>query len=1606
MRKFPRGLFFREVEMQAKRLLCCGFAFLFVLAFAGVASALDVSDAQGTWVRIKSPANGAWVAIGDSIVVEVSTVSAATGITVSIVQPDGDDEGTAPDAFTAGVPTLAAADLTATTDDDTRADGVLLDIAGGVTGVPDAKLATFIFRVAADATNRVTKLGLSVQVAITGGGAAEGTIYNTTDDEQILTGATGFATTKVGDGKTFGIDNQRPVHGTVFTEMILVDSDKKKISGTVATTDAQFTAQTADPPVPLADPNSQIKEDEKVNVSLTLNRGALIASGASKATVFFVKESLILPPVGDPAGTPAARLVVATDPAIMDSAITSVVFTDLHASPPLVKRLNTDEGVFGDGLRVRGFAFLQDDAGNLGAATAVNGVPSGDPGNHHIDDDGDPETDENDDWDDPSTDGTDEAGDGTDDPQSVLLFTIDTTTPTVTVAYPKEGAVDSTYLSALATQSLDYYSDGDGTLGPVNHDALLKHLTLKVSEDVDTIRVTLGDSTHTFDRTESTDTADFDLPLLDGDDPVWNAPNGITGKLTVFAEDAVGNVGSTPNEGITYDSGAPVLSDQFPTVTDAPKDEDGKATITRSTQSPVFGSSEELDSLSVRYVEKGSVPPHFVGQHFSSGAILSDADDKLVTATVRDTSFMDGVDYYLQIVAVDFAGNASVTDAQELRFTKDFENPAADSFVVATAVDDQEAVVAGAALALNLTALDTQQTRMEGEDVKAPTYRGDSRVRVVVSDDKASRLKGVSFKGDNVSIAPADTGMGIATLDSDGWQAGARSIEISSEMTLSDVMVVVEDRNADGDVVFSTEVGPFSFDAAEFAAFTVQAMEDGEATDNVIGTFQVSVTATDKFGNPSTKMGNTIDADTDEDNTHQSIAVELSSNNSQVQVPSGRQEIDASGMGTFDATASESSSGTAVITVYTDGAAETGTDTLSFGPAAPPPPPGAPGKPESLLVQDYMGPSGDGDQGGMIMVSFKNSPDHATVDRYQIYREMSVTTGQDSAGNLVELDEAMMAWVPWATLSQEDPSAEIQRAVIPALDNEATNWAVAAIGVGGSSDQTPATAKRVFTKESVLQTLELLNMAPEAVLTNEELVNQFNAPEDYVKSILGDQENLVFAPVNPDVSVLLGNGSVPSNIRTSSDGGQLASERAVTEKPVGAIDNIAPAAATDAAGALGSDGETAQVTLSWTGSADEGIVGYIPLDKLGRRYSTQVDLLYPIMGVKGYAVLRGTVGDDAPQVIGTVGAGSTEFVDTNLPDGAFTLTYRIDALDDNNAAAGEMITVYNIANRAKFLDADGEAVYLMVLPPVGDLEVNFEDIVAFAAAFGSQKGDANYNVQADVNDDGMVDFSDFVTASASFGRTAAAPASKLAVVPQRPGVNADTEMRLELASEKVLVGENISVTVTMANAKALNGYGLELLYDADKFEFVSAVPAEKDLLKSDGGETPLFKNWPQEGRVMVANAIVESGSVGGEGALVTFTFKVLREFKDSARFEIAQGVVFDPERLSNPVVTLGALDVQSTPTEFALHQNYPNPFNPQTNIPYDLAEGGDVVLRIYNLLGQEVRTLVRERQAPGRYTVQWSGMDDRGVSVSSGIYFYQVSVAGKFQDAKRLMLLK
>ncbi|MFQ6675734.1 MAG: T9SS type A sorting domain-containing protein [Fidelibacterota bacterium] len=93
------------------------------------------------------------------------------------------------------------------------------------------------------------------------------------------------------------------------------------------------------------------------------------------------------------------------------------------------------------------------------------------------------------------------------------------------------------------------------------------------------------------------------------------------------------------------------------------------------------------------------------------------------------------------------------------------------------------------------------------------------------------------------------------------------------------------------------------------------------------------------------------------------------------------------------------------------------------------------------------------------------------------------------------------------------------------------------------------------------------------------------------------------------------------------------------------------------------------------------------------------------------------------------------------------------------------------------------------------------------------------------------------------------------------------------------------------------------------------------------------------------------------------------------------------------------------PSRYRLHQNFPNPFNPATTLRYEVPTESHVVISIYNLLGQEVVTLVNEKKVAGYYQVTWNGRDDGGRQVSSGIYFALMRGEG-FRKHKKLLLVR
>ena len=95
----------------------------------------------------------------------------------------------------------------------------------------------------------------------------------------------------------------------------------------------------------------------------------------------------------------------------------------------------------------------------------------------------------------------------------------------------------------------------------------------------------------------------------------------------------------------------------------------------------------------------------------------------------------------------------------------------------------------------------------------------------------------------------------------------------------------------------------------------------------------------------------------------------------------------------------------------------------------------------------------------------------------------------------------------------------------------------------------------------------------------------------------------------------------------------------------------------------------------------------------------------------------------------------------------------------------------------------------------------------------------------------------------------------------------------------------------------------------------------------------------------------------------------------------------------------------AAPTTFVLAQNYPNPFNPTTTINFQLPSNEFVELKVYNQLGQEVRSLAKSNYEAGSHSIVWDGKNNSGNSVASGVYIYRIK-AGKYSKSLKMNLIR
>jgi len=169
-------------------------------------------------------------------------------------------------------------------------------------------------------------------------------------------------------------------------------------------------------------------------------------------------------------------------------------------------------------------------------------------------------------------------------------------------------------------------------------------------------------------------------------------------------------------------------------------------------------------------------------------------------------------------------------------------------------------------------------------------------------------------------------------------------------------------------------------------------------------------------------------------------------------------------------------------------------------------------------------------------------------------------------------------------------------------------------------------------------------------------------------------------------------------------------------------------------------------------------------------------------------------------------------------------------------------------------------------------------------------------------------------------------------------------------------------------------------------------------LVSTGAENYVVPDWPIPINLSYSNAVLQTIGYGG------FPLGDLNWFPDKKAEWLAQRTeeyASIQEILDNGTMIRGIQEISgSLPGEYRLQQNYPNPFNPTTTITYRLPVSTTVELKIFDIQGREIRTLVNEHQSAGAHSVIFNAHH-----LSSGVYFYRLQ-AGRYFDTKKLLLLK
>ena len=292
-----------------------------------------------------------------------------------------------------------------------------------------------------------------------------------------------------------------------------------------------------------------------------------------------------------------------------------------------------------------------------------------------------------------------------------------------------------------------------------------------------------------------------------------------------------------------------------------------------------------------------------------------------------------------------------------------------------------------------------------------------------------------------------------------------------------------------------------------------------------------------------------------------------------------------------------------------------------------------------------------------------------------------------------------------------------------------------------------------------------------------------------------------------------------------------------------------------------------------------------------------------------------------------------------------------------------------------------------------DKNVNVSDaVVLIAYILGKVSLNTRNWEAADINRDAGVNVGDLVgVINTILGRSINAPL-------QRPS---EPLAYLHLEYDSLQPGSSGQIDVWADLKTSIAGMQLKIKYNPAQISFLSP---EQTIL-----DTLLYVNDEKNGILTLLSFRLGGSPIPiGKGSILSLPIVTSPDFdKENLKIEIEEAILVDPEAVVIPV-DKGEIVL---PKVFSLSQNYPNPFNPNTTIRFEIGSGGgaqgavNTTLKIYNLLGQLVKTLVDEPKLPGIYYQTWDGRNGQGEKVSSGVYFYQLRV-GDFNQTKKMVLMK